>query len=121
MNRKRAVLAGIVAATTASVGIVVLAAGPALAGPPPCNESDTANKACVVVIYNNTPVKSIRVNGRCLVGPSGYHGDVSVSVNGTPETKTYRGSKCEGNTQTSATVRWLGAGIDGYRQVKITN
>jgi hypothetical protein len=81
------------------------------------------DKACVAVWYETSHVESIRVDGRCLTGPSGHHKTVIVeNVAGVyPTLLTYGGSNCEGDTHNSAGVRWArNADKDHYRWVNIS-
>lgn len=117
MNRMWAASAA--AAVVASAGIVLLTAGPASAAT--CNAPEF--KSCVGLSYQTSHVKSIRVNGRCLIGPSGTYSSVHVDdvADAFPDVQTYGGSRCESNTHNSATVRWALSEDDrGYRWVTIS-
>lgn len=119
MDRKMAWLAGALTAVAVSAGTVALTAVPAAAAT--CRAPEWA--ACAAVSYQTSHVKSVRVEGRCLIGPSGHHPDIFVNdVAGVyPELLTYGGSRCEGNTHNSAQVRWAN-NVDNerYRWVTIS-
>lgn len=122
MNYKMAWLASAATAVVVSAGTVLVTAGPAAAAPPACKASSW-DKACVAVSYKTSHVKSIRVDGRCLTGPSGYHPTVIVeNVSGVyPNLLTYGGSNCQSNTHNSAGVSWAqNADKDHYRWVTIS-
>ncbi|MDX3195997.1 hypothetical protein PV458_47015 [Streptomyces sp. MN03-5084-2B] len=114
MNRKK-VFAGTAAAVVMAAGAVVLTAGPAAAA----GCSAPGDKSCVAVTYQTSAVRSIRVNGRCLTGPSSHHSDVLVDRFGTPDVQTYAGNSCESNTHNSATVRWGSEDSEHFRWVRI--
>jgi hypothetical protein len=115
MKRKKAWLACAAAAVTVSAGTLVLTAGPAAAA----SCSTPGDKSCVAVTYQTSAVRSIRVNGRCLTGPSGHHADVLVDRFGTPDVQTYGGFNCESNTHNAAAVRWGSEDAEHFRWVRI--
>lgn len=122
MDSKMAWMASAVTAVVVSAGAVLMTAGPAAAAPPACTASSW-DKACVAVQYQTSKVKSVRVDGRCLTGPSGYHSTIIVeNVSGVyPNLQTYGGSRCESNTHNTAGVRWAqNADKDHYRWVYIS-
>ncbi len=117
MNRKWAV--ALVATAVVSAGVLVLDVGPA--GAATCNAAEF--KSCVGVSYQTSRVKSIRVDGRCLIGSSGRYSSVHVDdvADAHPDVQTYGGGRCESNTHNSASVRWdLGEDDQGYRWVTIS-
>jgi hypothetical protein len=103
------------AAAALSAGAVVVTAGPAAAEA--CQVG--GRTACVAVSYQVDRVKSIRVNGRCLIGSSGKYSSVEVDRWNTPDVLTYGGSRCEGGTHNSARVTWGSEDPEGYRWVWI--
>ena len=103
------------AAAALSAGAVAVTAGPAAAEA--CAVG--GNTACVAVSYQVDWVKSIRVDGRCLIGSSGKYSSVEVVRFGTPDVQTYGGSRCEGGTHNSARVTWGSEDSEGYRWVWI--
>ncbi|WP_330277168.1 hypothetical protein OG205_16730 [Lentzea sp. NBC_00516] len=98
MNRRNVLPVGVAAAVVASAGIALLTASPAAAAT--CNAP--AGSYCVAVEYRTSTVKSIRVNGRCLIGPSNTHSTVHIGQHDAVRIQTYGGTKCEGGTQTVA-------------------
>lgn len=118
MNRTSTWAAGLAAAVVLSAGTVVLTAGPASAAT--CNAPEF--KSCLGVSYQTSRVKSIRVNGRCVVGPSGTVSNVYVDdvADVFPNVQTYGGGACESNTHNSAGVRWGFEDAQGYRWVTIS-
>lgn len=123
MQQKFARLVGVVAAAVASAGALTMATGQASAA---VNCSAPRDQACVAVTNNHSPVRSIRVNGRCLVdtvpGQTRYHADVRVSrTQVQPDVQTYGGKRCEGGTHNSAGVKWNSSTrADGFRVVTIS-
>jgi hypothetical protein len=116
MNRRNVLPFGVAAAVVASAGIALLTAGPAAAAT--CNAPQ--GSACVAVDYRTSKVKSIRVNGRCLTGPSGTHSTVHIGQYEHMRIQTYGGTRCEGGTHNSARVIWRSApDSGGYRWVTI--
>jgi hypothetical protein len=103
------------AAAALSAGAVVVTAGPAAAEA--CEVG--GNTACVAVSYQVDWVRSIRVNGQCLIGSSGKYSRVEVVRFGTPDVQTYGGGRCEGGTHNSARVTWGSEDREGYRWVWI--
>ncbi|WP_330277166.1 hypothetical protein OG205_16720 [Lentzea sp. NBC_00516] len=107
---------GVAAAVVASAGIALLTASPAAAAT--CKAP--AGSYCVGVNYQTSHVKSIRLEGRCLLGPSNTHSTVHIVGFGRPDVQTYGGTKCESNTHNSARVIWRSApDSGGYRWVSI--
>jgi len=116
---KRTWAASVAAAAVVSAGTVLFGAGSASAAA--CNAPEF--KSCVGVSYQTSHVKSIRVNGRCLIGSSGTYSSVHVDdvADAHPDVQTYGGSRCESNTHNSASVRWALTEDDrGYRWVTIS-
>jgi hypothetical protein len=116
MNRRNVLPFGVAAAVVASAGIALLTASPAAAAT--CNAPEWSS--CVAVTYQTSKVKSIRVNGRCLIGSSGKYSVVHVDRFDRPDVQTYGGTRCEGGTHNSATVRWGKEDPEGYRWVWIS-
>ena len=117
MNRRNVLPVGVVAAVVASAGIALLTASPAAAAT--CDAPE--GSSCVAVTYQTSKVKSIRVNGRCLIGSSGKYSSVHVDRFGAfPDVQTYGGTRCEGGTHNSASVRWGNEDSEGYRWVTIS-
>ena len=116
MNRRNVLPVGVAAAVMASAGIALLTASPAAAAT--CNAP--SGSACVAVTYQTSHVKSIRVNGRCLIGSSGKYSSVHIDLFDRPDVQTYGGTRCESNTHNSATVRWGNEDSDGFRWVTIS-
>lgn len=117
MNRTWA--ASVAAAAVVSAGAVLVGSGSAAAAT--CNAPEF--KSCLAVSYQTSHVKSIRVNGRCVIGPSGTVSNVYVDdvADAHPDVQTYGGSRCESNTHNSASVRWaLTEDDQGYRWVTIS-
>jgi hypothetical protein len=117
MNRKMAWLAGAVTAVAVSAGTLALTAGPAAAAG--CNAP--AEKSCVAVRYEAAHVKSIRVNGQCLIGGSGKYSRVIIDQWGWPDVQTYGGTRCEGGTHNSAIVHPGKEDREGYRWISISD
>lgn len=115
MDRARPWFAGAMAAVSLSAGTLILTAGTAAAQ----GCSAGPQQACVAVSYQNTTAQSIRVNGRCLIGGSGYHPDVTVDWFTTPDVQAYGGRHCEGGTSVPASIGWGSRGGDGYRWVSV--
>ncbi|WP_330277191.1 hypothetical protein OG205_16845 [Lentzea sp. NBC_00516] len=117
MDRKIAWLAGAVTAVAVSAGTLALTAGPAAAA----GCSAPAGKSCVAVRYEVAHVKSVRVNGRCLIGGSGQHPGVIIDQLGWPDVQTYGGTRCEGHTHNSAIVHPGKEDRHGYRWITISD
>ncbi|MET8765334.1 hypothetical protein [Lentzea sp. NPDC004782] len=109
-------LSGVVTAIAVSSGTLVLTAGPASAAT--CQAQPFSS--CVAVSYQTSQVKSIRVNGRCLIGPSGQHPNVVIGHDETPFVQTYGGARCEGNTENRARVNIGGEDANRYRWIWIS-
>ena len=115
MNWKKLGSAIAAAAVAVPAGILTLAEPAAAAE----NCWAMPERACVAVQYLTSDVKSIRVNGRCLIGHSGRYPNAVVPLPGTPDVQTYGGTRCEGNTQTRANASWGLPDSEGYRWVWI--
>lgn len=116
MDRKMAWLAGALTAVAVSAGAVALTAGPAAAA----GCSAPAGKSCVAVRHEAGHVKSVRVNGRCLIGDTGRYPGVIIDQFSTPDVQTYGGTRCEGGTHNSAEVHVGREDGGGYRWVWIS-
>ncbi|WP_156212757.1 hypothetical protein [Lentzea aerocolonigenes] len=114
MDFKKMWLAGVAAAVAVS-GALVLTAGPASAAT--CQAQ--AFSSCVAVSYQTSSVKSIRVNGRCLVGPSGHYSSVIIRSDETPYVQAYGGGRCEGNTEKRAQVSVGGEDAQRFRWITV--
>ncbi len=115
MDFKKMWLSGVAAAIAVS-GTLVLTAGPASAAT--CRAQ--AFSSCVAVSYQVSYVKSIRVNGRCLTGPSGRHPDVVIGRDEAPFVQTYGGGGCEGNTENRARLNIGGEDAQRYRWIWVS-
>jgi hypothetical protein len=111
MNRRNVLPFGVAAAVMASAGIALLTASPAAAAS--CNAP--AGSSCVAV-STGTSVKSIRVNGRCLIG-SGKHSTVYIHQFDRPRIETYGGTRCEGGTRNNAWVNVSQYDSENYRWI----
>jgi hypothetical protein len=123
MQQKLVRLVGVAAAAVVSAGVFTMVTGQASAA---VNCSAPRGQACVAVTNKYSAVRSIRVNGRCLVdtvpGQTRYHADVRVSrTQAQPDVQTYGGRRCEGGTHNSAGVKWNSSTrADGFRVVTIS-
>src|SRR5690348_12014748 len=110
-------LIGLIAAGAAVAGLV-LAAGPAQAAAPTCNNHTAL--PCVGLVKLNGHTRSVRVNGTCLWmnrPPSGdkyYYPMMAVDYINTPQSSvlTYDGAHCEGKTKTSWIYTWWSGSPD---------
>jgi hypothetical protein len=109
-------LSGVVTAIAVSAGTLTLTAEPALAAT--CQARPFS--ACVAVSYQVSYVKSIRVNGRCLIGPSGQHPDVVIGWDEAPFVQTYGGGRCEGNTENRARLNIGGPDANRFRWIWVS-
>lgn len=116
MERMKTLLAGVAAVAAVSASTLALTAGPASAAT--CQAEPF--KSCVAVSYQVSHVKSIRVNGRCLVGSSGRYSSVVIGSTETPFVQTYGGSGCEGNTENRARVNIGGEDAQRFRWITIS-
>lgn len=116
MNRVKLSLAAVAAVIGVSAGTLVLAALPAVAAG--CKAQPFSS--CVAVNYQTASVKSIRVNGRCLIGSSGKYSGVTIDSQEVPFVQTYGGTKCEGNTEKRVRVNIGGDDAQRYRWITIS-
>lgn len=115
MKHKKAWVAGVAAVAAVSAS-TVLVPGSAVAAT--CRAQPFSS--CVAVSYQVSHVKSIRVNGRCLIGPSGQHPDAFIGHDETPFVQTYSGGRCEGNTENRARLNIGGEDAQRYRWIWVS-
>lgn len=115
MNRVKLSLAAVAAVVGVSAGTLVLTALPAAAAG--CQAP--AFSSCVAVTYKTSAVKSIRVNGRCLIGSSGKYSSVVIDSQEMPYVDAYGGTRCESNTGVRAHVVVGGEDAQRYRWITI--
>lgn len=124
---KKRVISACLAGGLAATGLVVTAATAQASAPVRCGVSKHSGQACVLVNDNTGgEVHSIRVQGQCLLFSNSstrhYYGNVYVPLSLWPDTLTYSGYNCEGNTQNTMNVNWhQGSGEDtNFRTVDIS-